>query len=280
MITSIVVPIDDGHDSERSIPVAGALARMTGATMELVSVDPVGSAPERSQRRLDEVAARIPRGIAVSTTVEDTADSVAVALATLDRDQGAILCLATHGRGALVALALGSVTNGLVDETTMPVLIIGPRCIDSGPSDLMAPAVAALDGSEVDHEVMDAAARWVTATGAPLTITTVVDRPSEPEAWDDADRILAWGEERASALAVPVTTSVVAATGAEEGILRAVEGRVGCVVVGSHRRGRVTRLVFGSTVTRLTQHAPCPVLVAARTHSAPTSAPMTCSLDA
>ncbi|QYG93515.1 universal stress protein [Iamia sp. SCSIO 61187] len=262
MITSIVVPVSDAASSERSIPVAGALARMTGATLELVGVDPVGLAPERTQRRLDEVAATVPPGVAVSTTVEDTVESVAATLAHLDRDPGAVMCLATRGRGALLSLALGSVTVDVVRESAMPALVLGPACTASTPADLSSPAVLALDGTEIDDDVMAAAVLWSRATGAPLVVTTTITRPSEPDAWTDADRIVAWAEERAAQLGLTITSSLSAAADAEEGILRAVEGPVGCYIVGSHRRSRLGRTLLGSTVTGLAQQALCPLLVA------------------
>ena len=174
MITTIVVPVSDAPTSERSIPVAGALARMTGATLELVGVDPVGLAPERTQRRLDEVASSVASGVAVRTTVEDTVESVAATLAHLERDSGAVLCLATRGRGPLLSLALGSVTVEIVRASAMPALVVGPSCIASTPTDLAAPAVLALDGTEVDDDVMAAAVVWSRATGAPLTVTTTI----------------------------------------------------------------------------------------------------------
>lgn len=262
MITSIVVPVSDAPTSERAVPVAGALARMTGATLELVGVDPVGLAPERTQRRLDEVATGVPPGVAVSTTVEDTVESVAATLAHLDRDPGAVMCLATRGRGPLLALALGSVTVDVVRESAMPALIVGPECTASSPADLAAPAVVALDGSDTDDDVMAAAVLWSRATGAPLVVTTTITRPSEADAWADADRIVAWAEGRAAELGLTLTSSLSAAADAQEGILRAVDGPVGCYVVGSHRRGRLGRTLFGSTVTGLAQQAVCPLLVA------------------
>ncbi|QYG92279.1 universal stress protein [Iamia sp. SCSIO 61187] len=262
MCTTIVVPIDDGPTSERSVPVAGALARLTGATVELLSVDTDGSAPAQVRRRLDDLVGGIPAGVPVCTTVEGTTEPVAGVIAHLDRDPDTLVCLATRGRGALVSLALGSVTTDVVSQTHLQVLVVGPGCASSPPPDLTAPAVVALDGSDVDEDVMVTAAGWAHDTGAPLTVTTTITRPYEPEVWVDADRILAWAEARAAELGVGITTSLVASTDVGAGVLRAIEGPIGCIVVGSHRRGRIGRIVLGSTVTRLTHQAPCPVLVA------------------
>jgi nucleotide-binding universal stress UspA family protein len=262
MCTTIVVPVDDGPTSERAVPVAGALARLTGATVELLSVDPDRSPPEQVRRRLDDLAGRVPPGVPVGCTVEGTTEPVAGVIAHLDRDPDTLVCLATRGRGALVSLALGSVTTDVVSQTHLQVLVVGPGCASAPAPDLTAPAVVALDGSDVDEDVMVTAAAWAHDTGAPLTVSTTITQRYEPEGWVDADRILAWAEERAAELDLPITTSLVAATDVGAGILRAVEGPIGCLVVGSHRRGRIGRVVLGSTVARLTHRAPCPVLVA------------------
>ena len=100
MCTTIVVPIDEAPTSERSVPVAGALARLTGASVELLSVDIDGSAPEQVRRRLDDLVGRVPAGVPACTTVEGTTKPVAGVIAHLDRGADALVCLATRGRGA------------------------------------------------------------------------------------------------------------------------------------------------------------------------------------
>lgn len=261
--TTVVTTVDDRPASERAVPVAGALAQLAGAAVELLTVDTDGLSESRCRRRLDDVARLLPPDLPVTTTLEFSLESVAEAVGHVDRGPGAVLCIATHGRGSLSSLALGSVTTHLVRHTEMSILTVGPACPAPGPDDLARPAVAALDGSQLDDDVMAAAATWCRSTGAPLTVTTTITRPSEPSAWSDADQVLAWAERRATDLGLlGIATSLVAASDPTEGILRALDAAPGVYVVGSHRRGPLARLVYGSTTTRLVQQAPCPVLVA------------------
>ncbi len=261
--TTVVTTVDDRPASERAVPVAAALAHLSNAAVELLTVDTDGLSESRCRRRLDDVARLLPADLPVTTTLEFSLESVAEAVARVDRGPGAVLCIATHGRGSLTALALGSVTTHLLRHTDLSILTVGPQCAAPGADDLARPAIAALDGSSLDDDVMAAAATWCRSTGAPLTVTTTITRPSEPLAWSDADQVLAWAERRAVELGLPdATTSLVAASDASEGILRALDGPPGCYVVGSHRRGPVGRLIYGSNATRLVQQAPCPVLVA------------------
>lgn len=262
-ITTVVTTIDDRPASERAVPVAAALAATSGATVELLSVDPVGLSASRSQRRLDEVVRQVPLGVEVTSTVLATTDSVADALGRLDRGPGAVLCIATHGRGAVLSLALGSVTAHLVRHTHLPVLAVGPGCAADVAEHLDGPAVAGVDGGPLDEEVLDAAALWARSTGAPIVVTTTITTPGEPRSWTSADEVLHRAEARLRRLEVPVTTSLIAASDVDEGILRALDGPPGCIVVGSHRRGPLGRMVLGSTATQVARRAACPVLVAA-----------------
>lgn len=268
MLTTIVVPVDDGPTCERALPVAAALARATGATVELLTVDALGADPGWTAHRLGSLAAEIGPDVDVTTTVVPTTGTVVEALAQLDRAPGTLVCLAPHGRAPLAALVAGSVADGVVRRTTLPILLVGPAC-PAAPA--MGPVVAAVDGSERDPSVVAAAVGFARATGAALEVLHVVTAPSAPDAWAAADAVLARAEAAARDSGVATTTGLVAATDPEVGVLRALDG-AGCVVVGSHRRHALGRLVLGSTGTALTRRAPCPVLVAADATVAPAGA--------
>jgi universal stress protein A len=47
----------------------------------------------------------------------------------------------------------------------------------------------------------------------------------------------------------------------EEIVLMANDPQVDLVLIGSHGRSGIKRLLLGSTAERVVQHAPCPVLV-------------------
>lgn len=263
MISHILVPIDRTALSTRAVPVAGALARLTGATVDLLSVEPVGPPSQEVPARLDDVTAMVPPGVGTSTRVVATVESVAATLAGLEHPAGTVMCLATHGRGPLTSLGLGSVTADLVAHASMPVLVVGPRCTTEGPAELAGPVLAAVDGSDRDDDVLATAAGWALATGVPLTVVTAVTRPREPQVWQAANALLAEGRAHVAAVGVEASVMPVSAGDVDAALLRAVEPTTGCLVMGSHRRGRLGRLLFGSTTASVVHWARCPVLVAA-----------------
>ena len=52
----------------------------------------------------------------------------------------------------------------------------------------------------------------------------------------------------------------------DEIVLMAKHFNVDLIIIGSHGRGAITRLLLGSTAERVVEHAPCPVLVVKGPH--------------
>jgi universal stress protein A len=80
----------------------------------------------------------------------------------------------------------------------------------------------------------------------------------------DATRVLdEWAAELRARVAVPVATRILIGAPAAQALI-ALDSDVtfDLVVVGSHGRTGLGRLVIGSVAEQLVRHAPCPVLVA------------------
>lgn len=118
----------------------------------------------------------------------------------------------------------------------------------------------------------------------PSYVITTMDMPpmlgSEPEqfqlaATQAAERILAAAAQLATAAGVAASSASASAADAAECIAGAASSRDSqLIVIGSHGRTALQRLVFGSVVTRLITLAPVPVLVCKqhepkRLHAAP-----------
>ncbi|HEX5165880.1 MAG TPA: universal stress protein [Thermomicrobiales bacterium] len=154
-LESILVPLDASNFSETALPVAADLARRTGATLGLTHVcEPfwvspgVASIPELAQINaarmsdvereslndarayLDRVAGYLrSEGIRVVWEVRfgRPADEIMRAAETTGAD---LVVMATHDRRGLQRLALGSVTNEVLQHGPTPVLTIPPRLIE------------------------------------------------------------------------------------------------------------------------------------------------------
>ena len=133
--------------------------------------------------------------------------------------------------------------------------------------------LAAVDGSELSTAAARTAAGLAAAVGAQFALVSVFD-PSVvlsveggPTAIElagilreDARRALDMAAKEASACPVAARLVREGTPGAE---IRAAASEWGAdlIVLGTHGRGGIKRLLLGSTAESVLRHAPCPVLV-------------------
>lgn len=146
-IRRILVPLDGSTLAEQILPVARKLALLNGAELHLLRVVdalivPQGM-PYAELYRLDdeslaqqhaEAAAYLERvaaqlrswGGAVSAEVI-SAETPALAILDIARSGGAdLIAIATHGRGGLARMVMGSVADKLLRGCSLPMLILRP----------------------------------------------------------------------------------------------------------------------------------------------------------
>lgn len=78
---------------------------------------------------------------------------------------------------------------------------------------------------------------------------------------DDAAKLAAWRAEAERRSGRPARSCVLSGDPAAEIVRHALEERCDLVVVGTHGRTGLKRLVLGSVAERVARQAPCPVLV-------------------
>ena len=133
------------------------------------------------------------------------------------------------------------------------------------------------DAARLAHELFGATAEYLVVTvadsGATLTGMMPMADASLAGAYipadiaqESVDQAMRDAEETAAGAAAevkePTTTTIIEVGDAGETICRvAEEEHVDLIVVGSHHRGWLSRLVTPSVRNHLVEHAPCPVLV-------------------
>lgn len=212
MFARILVPLDGSKFAESALPMAAAISRGTGATVELVSAydpvpPPVGGAEVGADLAVpvhaDVLAATPATAGELRETVraerakylEDASRRVRAATghdveaelldgradqAIMERvaSSGAdLVVMATHGRGPVERAWLGSVADHLIRALRVPVLLVRP--VDEEPGDLtVAPpvrrVVVSLDGSRLAEAAVEPAGRLAAAVDAPVVLLRVV----------------------------------------------------------------------------------------------------------
>ena len=149
---SVLVALDGSPFTERSLPLACALARVAGArgAVELVHVhatgvhapnapalDPAWENERAAEMRadLDALARRASREMAVRVTAVTLRGRVAESIVAHAADIGAdLIVMTTHARSGVARALLGSVAEQVLRTASVPVLLVPPadRAADVG----------------------------------------------------------------------------------------------------------------------------------------------------
>ena len=297
MLRSILVPLDGSSFGEYALPYALAVARRTGAHVQVVHkhVPPAPVHPDgvlaadlkldpksriREQAYLDGVVARLTAaGVPASSALVEgpTLDALCHQAEVQAAD---LVVLTTHGRGPLSRFWLGSVADGLVRRLKQPLLLVLPTEDEAPPVEpLPRRFLVPLDDSEETESILEPAVALGTAFGAEYTLFQVVTPPPtagweanvlDPgaeemvrEAYEEQarSRLEATAEKlRGRGLTVHVKTAVAVSPGAAV-LAEAETGAHDLIALATHGRGGLTRLLLGSVADKVLRGSSLPVLV-------------------
>lgn len=233
------------------------------------------------RQRLDAVRERLlGQGVEISHVVRDGfADTT---LAETAKELGAeLLIVGTHGRSGLKRFFLGSISERVARLSDTNVMVA--RALEDGhggyrrilvPTDFSAPAAKALElafllatRDSQSRATIDVIHCWqvpVTAStpyapfkAAEEALATVRDAMVET-VQESGQRLL----QRYNPASVDLTFQAFEASPAHGIDDRLEQGNYDLVVVGSHGRRGLRRLLLGSVAELTVRHAPCSVLVA------------------
>jgi len=261
VVKRIVVPLDGSERAERALPVARTLAARTDAEVVVVGCAWQES-PEHVQHYLDAVTAFTATGddpLVGTRVIEDQPPPAAILQAAAEHPDS-VVCMTTHGRGRLRWALVGSVAEKVLRAATRPVLLVGragrPRWDE--PSRRV---VACVDGSEASTKVTDTATEWARELGLQVVLT-VVRHPLDVPPADGEDAMLSRLAARVTAEGVRVHTEVATSTYVAGSLADVAETPpAALVVMATHARTALARVVLGSVTMGVVHLAPCPVLV-------------------
>lgn len=293
MLRTLVVPIDGSPFSERALTLAVPLALQHGASITLTMAHPlpprVENAPGvsaddaqeardvRSQLRkhLERVAKRVATRSGVTTATQFREGQIIEEVTGAVHDTGAeLLVMATHGRGGVSRLWLGSVTDALLRDppTAMLITRTARKWTLTAPSEPIFPRVlVALDGSALSERALEETLRLVGDSPVELILLRVEDAPigSVSEAWvRESTRSLNadYLEPLAARYRTPtrkVRTEGIVHTDAARAILdMAKSEHAFLITVATHGRSGFRRAMLGSVADKVIRGSTLPVLVA------------------
>jgi nucleotide-binding universal stress UspA family protein len=210
MYHSILVPLDGSTFGEHALPLALALARRGGASLQLAHVhvalaptygettlnwyNETDAALRQSERTyLAKVVNRLTAVAPVSVTPALVEGPVAEAL----RERAAathadLVVMTTHGRGPLARAWLGSVADELVRRLAIPVLAVRPAevGVDLDKEPVIRHILIPLDGSELAEQIIEPAV----ALGSLLQADYTLLRVTRPQVMGNTDPAIMLGD--------------------------------------------------------------------------------------
>ena len=251
----------------RPVPVDGAWA----AVNVLESNELTELEWQQSADMLEAARARI-RGRDVDASIEvlrgRPATAILQAAAAFDAE---LIIVGSRGRGTIESMVLGSVSSEIVDHARVPVLVARTTSID--------PVILAWDGSTCAQVAADLVKTWPIFARTSIRVISVAD-VGTPWWTGFATGAEALVEESAVAIrrvhdefaremsaelvsrgrnAVPERRDGDPAT---QLIDAAADGEARLIVLGTHGRTGLSRLLMGGVARNVLHHATCSVLVA------------------
>ena len=272
----ILVCTDGSPESEGAITAALNLAKTTGSTVfllevlfflagyELQSADNLAppvvnlelmqiqetAAKERLEAWKAEAAGQ---GVTLSPRVRTGSSAYDGILEEAGELKPDLIIMGRHGYTGLTRLLMGSVTARVIGHSPVNVLVV-PQGVPVSFERLLI----ASDGSPFSEAAWDEALSLAKTMGSALIAVSV--------AAADRDIPTATGAVRnleAAAAQQGITLDTMIPMGRPEvGIVKAAEFKqASLIIVGSHGRTGLKRLLMGSVAERVIGHAKCPVLV-------------------
>lgn len=193
MIRTILVPLDGSNFGEQALPMALTIARRAQARLELIHVHtPIQEYSElmlfdvpldtrirkQEQQYLENKVQELGKASNVKIFMVNkeghVPDVIKQHAAEVNAD---MVVMATHARGAMGRFWLGSVTDQLIRDLVIPLLLIHPEeghTPDFNQEVAMKDILVPLDGSPHSEGILDHATALGKAMGSAFTLVRVI----------------------------------------------------------------------------------------------------------
>ncbi len=293
MFGKILIAVDESSCSERAGRIGLAFAKKLNAQVVVTHVLKVPPAywglaapAETMKRRAEEILepwAVLGQQMQLNLRTEPMhADDIAEGIVYLaNRSNCDLIMIGTHGREGLGRMLLGSVAERVSRLAKMPVMLVRGNGQVEASTGLFEHILAPVDGSETGRPAFELADQLAGQLGAELQILHVVPPPPTPmvgpyggdmTAFNWQDTLEAMEEqggaivEHARKLATTPrvkTAMLKAQTRREADVIvdYARDNRTDLIVMGTHGRTGLERLLLGSVAEGVAHRAPVPLLL-------------------
>lgn len=235
--------------------------------LELISITNIRSVMRQPyEKTLAEAAAMAKNSGALIKTVCEEGDVYERIIDLAEAENCDLIIMGRTGQHPLEHRLIGNVTARVIGYSGIDVLVV-PNDSSIGWDRILI----VTDGSSYSHAATMKALDFALAYGSELSVVSVVDVPPEfygeaPEAVEglinNARRYVEKVRKMAEATGIKVDTWVKEGEAYETIVGFALEHKIDMMIMGSHGRTGLRRLMMGSVAEKVIGHAHCPVLVA------------------
>ncbi len=295
----VIMAPTEGSDTERAaLSVAVKLARRFDAELRLVRVETAPMVVEPAVRQpvleiteqtlWEERLARLRKLEALGTECRALGDIRVITaledgrIAPTLRDYAIrfkvdLIVMSSHSRGGVKRIALGSVTDYLIRNTNIPVLIVKQPAsfLSATFEESVSRIVVPLDGSALAEQILPELASLALRLNATVSLLHVLTpatysqreimQPGLPW-WDEdiaiADAYLARAASYLAEEGITVSKDVILSDNVASAILDyAARARADLIAIATSGSGGVSRFVFGTVADEVTRNAPASLFV-------------------
>jgi nucleotide-binding universal stress UspA family protein len=284
MQSTILVPLDGSPLAEHALPYAERLAKATSARLilcralsasKLEPTEIVGAVDE-AHAYMQGVADQLTsRGRMVETTIPwgDPADEILEQARAARAD---LVLMATHGRSGLGRWLYGSVADEVLRRASVPLFMVPPGSDEPWSSDRAPRILVPLDGSQLGEAALGPAGAWATQLGSEIVLVQLIPFPPYSSFADSSGYVVALDPAAALAEAQRYLSEVAGRlrSTVKQVRLRAELGepsvaiaqvaaneKANLIVMATHGRSGLARLVLGSVATGTLRRANVPLLL-------------------
>ena len=197
---------------------------------------------------------------AEALVMEDRPDQAI--LKTAEARNADLIVMGTHGRSGWSRFMLGSVTERILREIDRPVLTVRFKESEGVTASVFIKKILCpVNYTEAAHFSLDHAVAMAECFRADLTVLHVIESPSGEESEQAAQKTLCSWIPAEMRSRCNLREFIRRGTAAEQIIETSLSLGCDLIVIGAQHKRFSDTAVIGTTTSRVTQHAPCPVLV-------------------
>lgn len=262
----ILVSLDGSSRADGAIEAIRPLLRRHQPEVILLGVMDEVQYSYELREHLDRVCDDLRAG-GIDSSIVIREGSPSAEIVAIARERGVdLIAMSTHGRGGLARAFLGSVTEEVLRRTEVPILVCRPGVRMGDWKHL----VVALDGSAAAERILPEVARFAKAEKASVDLVRVAvpvvtsgGLGEVPVVYSPEDPMPYLRKVAGELMANGVDARPVGLEGriGPQILKHVTESDAALVVLTTHGRTGLSRILMGSVAEEIVRHAPCPVMI-------------------